>query len=130
MRATQLAEAERLDDVVVRAELEADTRSTSSPLAVTTMIGTSERARSRRQTSVPSMSGQPQVEQHEVGRRRLQRLLAGRDPRHLEALATQPVGERLGDRVVVFDDQDPHARIVARPPAAGVRQERSVTRAW
>ena len=41
--------------------------SISLPLAVTMMIGTDERRRSSRHTSMPDTFGQHHVEQHEVG---------------------------------------------------------------
>ena len=54
--------------------------------------------------------GQPDVEQHEVGGRRVERLLPGRDARHLEPLREQALDERLGDRVFVLDDEQVHDR--------------------
>ena len=62
--------------------------------------------------------GQAQVEQDEVGRRRGERLRAGRGALDREALAAQALGERLGDRVLVLDEQDLHARILAETRGA------------
>ena len=106
----QLAEPERLDDVVVRAELEADAPGRSPrPCAVTMMIGTAERLRSSRAHREAVGVRKADVEQHEVRLRRLERRRSGRDPLDLEPLAAQTLHERLRDRVLVLDDQKLHA---------------------
>ena len=74
-------EPERLDDELVGAEPSRRPDRPSSPFAVTTMIGTSERARNRRQTRSRSCR-QTQVEQDEIGHRRdLECLLPSRRAR-------------------------------------------------
>ena len=83
--------------------------STSESFAVSMMIGTAERVRICRHTSVPGMPGQHQVEQHEVGaapaeQRRARRAVLG--DRDLVALAVQQVRERLGEIGFVLDEQD------------------------
>jgi len=45
---------------------------------------------------------------------------ARRDPFDPESLATEPCDERIRDRVLVFDEQDVHARIVAVPTARSI----------
>ena len=86
-------------------------RSVSVPRAVSMMIGTSRcAAQLARQTSRPSPSGSVQVEQHEVGLDPLGELAARsaavRGDDRLEALARERLGERLGDRRLVLDEQD------------------------
>ena len=51
------------------------------------------------------MSGSRRSSSTRSGARRVQRLRARRDAPHVEALAAQALGERLGDRVLVLDDQ-------------------------
>ena len=63
--------------------------SISEPLAVTMMIGTFDRLRSSRHTSMPETFGQHDVEQHEVGLdvvEQVERLGAVAGHLHLEAL--------------------------------------------
>ena len=60
------------------------------------------------------MSGSRRSSSTRSGSRRRERLCAGRRALDLEALAPQALGERLGDRVLVLDEQDLHGRIVAR----------------
>ena len=75
----ELLRVERLDDVVVGARLEAlARRRRCRSCAVSMMIGTPDSARMRLQTSMPSMPGQHEVEQHEVGLRRAERVDAPR----------------------------------------------------
>ena len=57
------------------------------------------------------MSGSRRSSSTRSGRRGRERLRAGRRALDLEALAAQALGERLGDRVLVLDEQDPHAHI-------------------
>ena len=85
------------------------------------MIGTSERSRSRRQTSSPSPSGRRRSSSTRSAARRRQRL--GRRRRALdgEALAAKALGERLGDRVLVLDEQDLHASHHRRARPAAIR---------
>ena len=61
---------------------------------------------------------QAEVEQDDVGRLGRKRLGTRCRTGHGEPLAAQAVGERLGDRIVVLDDQDVHAETIA---AAGNR---------
>ena len=83
------------------------------------MIGTPERSRSSRQTSKPSMSGSPRSSRTRSGSCRLERRGSGRDALHVEALAAQALDERLGDRVLVLDEQELHGPSV--PVGAGRR---------
>ena len=116
----ELAQPERLDDVVVRAELEPDD-------AVDLLaLGGDHDDRDVRASAQLAADGEPvdvgqaEVEQDEVGRRRVERLLPRRDARHLEALRAQALDERLGDRVLVLDDEQVHGLIVGRRAPAGV----------
>jgi hypothetical protein len=79
-------------------------------LAVSITIGTPDSARIARHTSMPSMPGQHQVQQHQVGlvlAEHRHRLVAVRAQRGLVALAAQHDAEHLGQRRVVVDDQHP-----------------------
>ena len=77
------------------------------------MIGTSERARSSRQTVKPSTSGSRRSSSTMSGSSAASASAPVRRADDLEALSAQPLGERLGDRVVVLDQQYPHGHIVA-----------------
>ena len=77
------------------------------------MIGTSERVAQRTADRVAVAVGQPQVEEHAVGGSRFEGRGAGRSTFDLEALALQTLRQRLGDRVLVLDEQNLHACIVA-----------------
>ena len=82
--------------------------SISPPLAVTMMIGTDDRRRSSRHTSMPETFGQHHVEQHEVGPdgvEQVERLGAVAGHLHAEALALQADGEGLDEGVLVLDHQ-------------------------
>ena len=84
------------------------------------MIGTS-RTLAQPPADVEAVDvGQAQVEQDEVGRRGLESAVARRDARDVEALPAQPCHERLGDRVLVLDDQDVHASSVGPPLPDGI----------
>jgi hypothetical protein len=114
----QLAEAERLDDVVVRTQLEADDAVDLLALGRDhddRHVGAgTELAADGEAVHV----GKAEVEQHEVGAGRLQRGATGRGALDVEPFASQPVGERLGDRVLVLDDQDLHVSKARRRPGA------------
>ncbi len=58
------------------------------------------------------MSGRRRSSRTRSGSAGGERLGAGRRALDLEALAAQTLGERLGDRVLVLDDQDAHALIL------------------
>ena len=85
------------------------------------MIGTlgagAQLAADRRSRRCP---GSREVEQDDVGLRRLQRRRAGRDSLDGEAFTPQPLSERLGDRVLVFDEQHVHGLMVARATRARI----------
>ena len=105
----ELAQAERLHDVVVRAELEPDD---AVDLLALRRDHDDRHVRARAQLAADREAvdvRQPEVEQHEVDGGGVERRLAGRDARHLEALAREPLDERLGDRVFVLDDEQVHA---------------------
>jgi ABC-type multidrug transport system fused ATPase/permease subunit len=57
--------------------------------------------------------GQAEIEQHEVVLGRRERVGAGLDVGHLEALAPEPLDQRLGDGVLVLDQQDPLPTIIS-----------------
>ncbi len=65
------------------------------------------------------MSGQPEVEEDEVVSGRRQGVGPGGDVGDLVAVCPQARHERLGDRPVVFDEQQLHPHIVEDSPAAG-----------
>ena len=104
-----LGAAERLDHVVVGAELEAD-----DAVGLRAAGGQDDdrdaRAGADRAADVaPVAVGQVEVEQDQVGLEALGQLeRAGRGARDvgLEALAGERLGERLGDRALVLDEQD------------------------
>jgi hypothetical protein len=73
------------------------------------MIGTRLRSRIWRE-----------IEEDEIARRRLERVAPVRDARYLEALAPQAVDERLGDRILVFHNQDVHASSVGLANESGI----------
>ena len=122
----ELAEPERLHDVVVGAELEARPRGRPRrQRAVTTMIGTSERARSRRHTSKPSRSGQPEVEQHDVVRRLPRRAR----PRRCRSRRVRPRGPRArgpcaSGSAIASSSSTISTRIVAAPSRSRRRRRR------
>ena len=103
----ELAEAERLDDVVVCAELQAD-----DPVDLLALGGDDDDrhvgAGAQQPADLgPVDVGEPEVEQHEIGKRGGERRSAGRDAADVEAFAPESLDEGLRDRVVVLDDQDP-----------------------
>ena len=116
----ELARGERLDHVVVGAELEAD-----DPVDLLTARGQHDDRnvglgpdQAAEVSSVPV--GEHHVQQDQVGRRcapGLGGLLDRSRDLGVEALPSQVLGERLGDRLLVLDDQDTrfHAGIVSPP---------------
>ena len=111
----QLAQPERLDDVVVGAELEPD-----DPVGLLAARGDDDDRHVGALAQLPADVEpvgvrEPQVEQDEVRLGRLERRRTGRGALDLEALAAEPLDERLGDCVLVLDDQDAHGDIVAAP---------------
>ena len=118
----ELAQAERLDEVVVGSELEADD---AVDLLAARRDDDDRHVAARPQLTADGEAvdvRQPEVEQHEVGRLCGEGIRPGRDADDVEPLAPQALGERHGDRIVVLDEQDVHhRRIVAagsrdRPP--------------
>ena len=118
----ELAEAVRLDHVVVGAELEPDD-------AVDLLAaGGDDDDRDARALAQPPADleavdvRQAQVEQDEIGLARPSSaawpVAAALDR---EALALEPLDERLGDRVLVLDDQELHALMVAAARRPGIR---------
>ena len=109
----ELTNAERLHDVVVRTELETD-HAVDLLAARRHDDDRNGRLCADATADVEAVEvGQAQVEQHDVGGRRGQRLVSRRGPHDGEAFAPQTLGERDRDRVVVFDEQDIHVLIVA-----------------
>ena len=80
-------------------------------------IGTPDSARIWRQTSMPSMPGQHQVEQHQVGAVLAERADGATAPSahvdDVEPLVAQDDAEHLRQRQVVVDDQ--HATLHVGP---------------
>ena len=108
----ELAQAEGLDDVVVGAQLEPDDAVDLLALRGDhddRHVGAGAQLPADRETVDVR---QPNVEQDEVGRRRVERRLPGGDTGHLEAFRHEPLDERLRDRVFVLDDEQVHALIV------------------
>ena len=84
--------------------------STSSPFAVSMMIGTWLRVRSRRQTSIPSSFGQHHVEHHQVKAllgEAVQGLLPVDRPDHLVPFLAEGVGEKRLHGLLVVHEQYP-----------------------
>jgi hypothetical protein len=122
----QLAEPERLDHVVVGAQLQAD-----DPVDLLGAGGDDDDRHRRAGPQPPAhvqavYVRQPQIEQDDVVWRRCQRLGTGPCPADLEAVAGEPGGQRLGDRVVVFNQQHAHAHRMT--PGFGLR--RDFARSW
>src|SRR5581483_11570767 len=118
----QLAEAEGLHDVVVRAELEPDD--------AVDLLALRADHDDRDVRAAPKLAangeavevGQRQVEQDEIGLARLERRPACPDALDREAFPPKSFGERLRDRILVLDDQDlhdPEARSVGARPDPG-----------
>ena len=63
---------------------------------------------------------QAEVEQNEIRGRGLESAFAGGDPRDVVALAPQPGHQRVGNRVLVLDDQDVHSPSVGPPDRTGI----------
>ena len=82
------------------------------------MIGTLDRSRSCRQTTRPSRSGRPEVEQHEIALVGGERSGPGVDQVDLETFTQQTSPQRLGDGGIVLDDQEAHGHMFARKHAA------------
>jgi hypothetical protein len=109
MRAYDLGAGERLDDVVVGAELEPDDAVGLGAAGGDHDHGQFALAAQDTADVAAVAVGQREVEQDEVrlGRPRgVERLLCGARHGRLEALAAEEAGERLGDRGLVLHDQD------------------------
>ncbi len=105
----ELAEAERLDDVVVGAELEAD-----DPIDLLALGGDDDdrdvRAGAQLAADRESVDiGQSEVEQDEVGPACVERFAAPLPRASRRTLGEEAFGERLCDRVLVLDDEQVHA---------------------
>ena len=118
----ELAHAERLHDVVVRAELEPD-----DAVDLLSLGGDHDDrdVRARAQLAAHRVAvdvRQAEVEEDDVGRGSLHDRLGARcDTVDLVPLAAQPFRERLRDGVLVLDDQDPH-RVIVGAGAIGTDQ--------
>ena len=105
----QLLRRERLGEVVVGAASSPATTSWVSSRAVTITIGTSLVRRIERHSSKPSMPGQHDVDQHDVGRlavERLERVLAAAGLLDGPALVLERQLHGGADALVVLDGQD------------------------
>ena len=117
----QLAQPERLDDVVVGAELEAD-----DSIRFLAARGHDD-DRHLRPLAQPAADVEAvhvrkaQVEEDDVGLRRRESLGTGRRARHVETLPAEPFGQRKGDRVFVLDNQDLHGAHRRTPRDAELR---------
>ena len=88
--------------------------STSSPLALTMMMGTSLVARIARQTSSPESFGSIRSSKTDVVvalREQRQSLLAVTGDRDVKALAIQSDGQRVEEGLLVLDDEDVEALV-------------------
>ena len=107
-----LGAAERLDDVVVGAELEPDDAVGLGP-ARGQHHDRDVAAAAQRAADVAAVAvGQREVEQDDVGLdlvRELERARRGGGHERLEALARERLGERAGDARLVLDEQHPAA---------------------
>ena len=122
----QLAEAERLDEEVVGPELEPDD---AVDLLAARRDDDDRDVGARAQLTADRVAvhvRQAQIEQHDVDLGVAaggERLRAGRRALDGVALAHEAFGQRLGDRVLVFDNQHAHGRILidaqARCPCSG-----------
>ncbi|HSK96303.1 MAG TPA: hypothetical protein VK891_06780 [Euzebyales bacterium] len=104
----QLAEPERLDDVVIGAQLEPQ-----HPVGLVTTRGDDDDRHLRPRAQLPAHViavdvGQPQIEQHDVDAVGVQRRGARRHHHNVIAPPAQSIGQRLGDRRVVFDHEHVH----------------------
>ncbi len=114
----QLAKAERLDHVVVGAELQKQ-----HPVDLLTAGRHHDdrhgRLGPKATTHLPPVQvGQPQVQQHQVGGGSGQGVGAVGHQTHVEALALQAGPQRLADGRVVLDDQQVHPVTLPRTAAA------------
>ena len=108
----QLAEAERLDDVVVGAELQEH----DAIDLLTAGADHDDRHRAARaQLPADHLAvevGEPEVEQDEIGRVGAERVGAGGDHDDVVALAGQALPQRLGDPRIVLDHEHPHPQML------------------
>jgi hypothetical protein len=112
----QLAEPERLGEIVVGAHLEPD-----DLVDLLALGGDHDDGHGRPGTQLAAHRqavhvGQADVEQDEVGLASRQRRAPGGRALDVESFPPEPFGERLGDRVLVFDEQHLHIHMV--PPWA------------
>jgi hypothetical protein len=120
----QLAHRERLDHVVVGADGQTDEE-------VGLVVAGGEHQDRDRALGLqatadlePVEAGQHHVEHDRVGRRapgRLDRARAVAGDLDREPLGPQPGGDRLGDRPLVLDDQNPSFRLHRPPPAPPIQ---------
>ena len=106
----ELTEPERLDHVVVGAELEAD-----DPIELLAACRDHDDGDVgpivEPSTHLHAVEiGKSEIEEHEIDGWRGDRLGTGRNPNHGEPLALQTASERYRDRVVVLHDEQLHAR--------------------
>src|SRR4029077_20738845 len=126
-------QAERLGEVVVGAELQADHL---VDLVVARGEHEDGRLGARRAEAAKDLEAvdarQPDIEDHEVGSLadgELQALFAGTGERHRVALLLEGVLDSAGDRVLVLDDQDGAGH--RRDPTPGLPRDRPGTaRRW
>ncbi len=107
-----LGAAERLDDVVVGAELEPDDAVRLGPAGGEDDDRDAAAGADRAADVAAVAVGQVEVEQDQVrleGLLQLERARGGRGDVRLEPLALERLGERSGDRLLVLDEQDPGA---------------------
>jgi D-alanyl-D-alanine carboxypeptidase/D-alanyl-D-alanine-endopeptidase (penicillin-binding protein 4) len=104
----QLSQPEGLDEVVVGAELQPD-----DPIG---LLAPGAHDDDRHIAAGPQPTadlvavdvGEPEVEQDDVGGRRVEGLAAGGDVPHVEPVPFQPRDQRLGDGAVVLDQEHLH----------------------
>ena len=117
----QLAQPVRLDDVVVGPELEPH-----DPVCLLAAGGEDDDRHPRALAELPADVEavdvrQAQVEQDEVRGRSLEGAFARSGARDVVALPPQPGHERVGNGVLVFDDQDVHIPSVVPRRPLGIR---------
>src|SRR5206468_2653250 len=117
----QLAQAERLDDVIVRAELQTD-----DAVRLLRARGDDDdrdaQALAQRTADHEAIDiRQPKIEQHDIQLRHLEHLRTHHGAHNVKALAAQALRKRNDDRVLVLDNQNLHQPIVTatRQPDIG-----------
>jgi hypothetical protein len=130
----KLADAVWLDDVVVRAELEPH-----HPVDLLAPRADDDDRHAGALSKPPAdlqavQVGQTEVEQNEVCLPSVEGSLSRRGAVDLESLPREALEQRLGNRVLVLDDQNSHESMVAAAPGSDIRAfpnlYRTLAEAW